>query len=299
MDTVAQWLGVLVPGPYGSIAIAVLGLSAVVEKGARPEAISDVANIWNSGWDPNYFEPRSFAERIFRYTFGSRHLSLKCLGRSLLVSVLVIIVLLSASELKFELIPPPSNTIAASVLVTIIADYLLLAKTRMLLARLRLSSARVPIFTILIDFFTTAVIVFISGIIADLFFRLIAQHQSTASSTTSIPVFTFELKEVISSAVDNMLDTRFIHELTLPFQSSDDDPHYLRTVFLLAPFVSCLWVLLTVVTSAVIQAFSPVRIFMKWLLPIERKPITGFGLVGAGVTLTFGVLAHAISAVFG
>jgi hypothetical protein len=142
------------PGAGATLAAAVYGVSVAVEKSSRKEAREDIAHALKdmplTAWKGNDVVVRS----LFDITLGERHFSLKCIGRSIIASVLVVFAL--AITLFFQNSEPIDVIIGSEhigdaaeymVLITFwlfAPDYISLLKTRRLISSRRPWCGRTP-----------------------------------------------------------------------------------------------------------------------------------------------------------
>lgn len=84
-----SWVGDLasslgIPAGAATLAVAFYAACSAAEKSARPEALRDISRILvKSSWAVTVHPP-AIIGRVFNWTFGERHLSIKCLTRSFL-----------------------------------------------------------------------------------------------------------------------------------------------------------------------------------------------------------------------
>jgi hypothetical protein len=80
-----------IPAGAATLAVAMYAACTAAEKAARPEALKDIGRILQ---DPSWsrsVRPSAIIQRVFVWTFGERHLSWRCITRSVLASLLLII----------------------------------------------------------------------------------------------------------------------------------------------------------------------------------------------------------------
>ena len=83
---VASSMGI--PAGAATLAVSMYAGCSAAEKAARPEALQDIARILK---DPSWsraVRPVSIIERLFRWTFGARQLSWKCVRRSIMATLM-------------------------------------------------------------------------------------------------------------------------------------------------------------------------------------------------------------------
>jgi hypothetical protein len=138
INDLASLLGV--PAGAASLAIAMYAGCSAAEKSARPEALKEIALILNNpSWADNV-RPSDVVERMFKWTFGKRHLSISCLARSATASVVfvsILLIIIRAETNKFPQLPDNGFQVSFFILLFVISciipDYIALAKSRYLL----------------------------------------------------------------------------------------------------------------------------------------------------------------------
>lgn len=117
------------PTGAATIAVGLYGACAAAEASARPQALTDIATVLRSTSWSNDNRPSAIIARVFRWTFGDRHLSWKCLGRSILASLIFLgsFVLMVYVEQGTVLVALPElNDIYPYLFVWLLPDYLAL-----------------------------------------------------------------------------------------------------------------------------------------------------------------------------
>ena len=125
-----------IPAVAASIAGSIYWALSKAEEVARPEALAEIAAVLK---DPSWsrsVRPWSIVERLFVWTFGERHFSLKCITRSaistvIMVTSLTILHILSKWDLgSFRYMNHPLAFLIFVVSVGFAPDYVALLKTR-------------------------------------------------------------------------------------------------------------------------------------------------------------------------
>jgi hypothetical protein len=136
------------PAGGATIATSMYAACVAAEKIARPEALADIGRVLKDPTWERSVRPSSIIEQVFNWTFDERHLSWRCVKRSvcattIFVSAFVIIMYFREGQLPLwyicvgrkhcgvnEIIVLP---IILLILVGFLPDYIALWKTRLLL----------------------------------------------------------------------------------------------------------------------------------------------------------------------
>jgi hypothetical protein len=66
---------------------------AAAEKVARPEVLKDIADTLEDPSLERLVQPSAIIERVFNFTFGDRHLSWKCVRRSVGATICFLVII--------------------------------------------------------------------------------------------------------------------------------------------------------------------------------------------------------------
>jgi uncharacterized membrane protein len=126
-----------IPVVAASIAGSIYWALSKAEKAARPEALADISAVLK---DPSWsrsVKPWSIVERLFVWTFGERHFSVKCMVRSaistvVMVTSLIVLHIIITGDSGFAVTQIQSDPLLLSSFVYIgfVPDYVALLKTR-------------------------------------------------------------------------------------------------------------------------------------------------------------------------
>ncbi|MBZ9822362.1 hypothetical protein [Mesorhizobium sp. CA4] len=271
----------------GALAAAALyHASTVAEKEASRGALRDVACIIK---DPSWsraFRPSAAIERLFCLTFGERHLSWKCIRRSLYATLIFTLSLSLQFCIAAKVWPEElwqtyyvKGTIAI-VAAGFFADYVALWKTRRLLFLVG-------------KYRSVTFILLILDILSSIFISLVMM---TA----------FDLAETFidEPGMRDMVFTTFIYDeyqVFLPRVTDmiglfNHDPQFLPLIAILqlSTLVTSAWMLIILLSGTILKLLEPLRRFANWFFPIEEHPIRAIGVVAASLVCVGSLLATLI-----
>jgi hypothetical protein len=78
-----------IPAGAATLAVAMYAACSAAEKAARPEALKDIGHILKDPSWKDSAQPYAIIQRVFNWTFGERHLSVKCLYRSVISTIII------------------------------------------------------------------------------------------------------------------------------------------------------------------------------------------------------------------
>jgi hypothetical protein len=255
--------------PAGAAAIAGAMYAACVaaEKNARPEALADIGRILRDpAWERSA-QPSAIIERVFKWTFGDRHASWRCVTRSMCATIIfvaafIIMLFFTEGRYPFDKARNSQVIIVQGTFEVIFAgflpDYVALWKTRLLLTvltRRYLGALSVS----LIDISS-------SILIAILFYIIFVI--SFASPVVAVR----PLLWLISPKPDNYSSL---------------------TPLLLSTLLTAIWTVLLLLSTTVLKLLAPVRRFTAWFFDVENHPVQAIGIV-AGALVMIGSLAWSL-----
>lgn len=131
-----------VPAGAATIAAAMYSRCVAAERAARPEALLEIAQVLKDASWTQSARPSAIVERIFKWTFGERHFSLKCITRSACATGIFVTAIIVTLHLILGINPfkgAVGNKQWYYDLLTMgfIPDYIALGKTRILLRQKR------------------------------------------------------------------------------------------------------------------------------------------------------------------
>lgn len=266
------WLSDLVSGfgvPAGAatIATAIYGASISAQRAARPAALREVGAFLRE--PASSIRPSAVVGRIFRATFGERHLSFKCLIRSMLATIIftnaivLTIWLKRKNEYTYYFNLTRELTWIDLIFIGIIPDYIALAKTRIII-----TISRAPMFILLIlDVIISISISSVFCFTTTLLFFYFQYH---------LPLNIAEVKSDWGIVVSNFTDVFFM---------SGTYGHDIPEIYFSSTLFTSVWTGLIVTSTAVLKILSPIQSFTTWFFDVEKRPIEAIGLVAGALTI--------------
>jgi hypothetical protein len=264
-----------------TIAVAMRGACTLAEKSARPEALREISVILkNVSWwsDPN---PSSIVEKIFNWTFGARHLSLKCLKVSVLATFAINLALLlilhhslaDTFQGSFELVRHSAPSLgywgAATVLLCsgvlmmllcVIPDYLALAKTRLLIKLASLKFIVRGVLIVMLD------VVLSLAISVAWFFFLIGFFMWVMFGVPLVPVYAGVFFSTVAADFHGVLTGGRIEWMT---------------VSALSTLLTTIWTALIFLSTTALKLIMPIQRVTTWFFDVDNHPIEAVGNVSA------------------
>src|ERR1700693_5141944 len=131
VNDLASGLGI--PAGAATLAVALYGGCSAAEKAARPDALREIGLLLRDASWGRSVRPPAIIARIFRWTFGERHLSRTCMLRSLAATVIfgatfswVVLSHVSLDQLQeatYYAVNFPGHLLVEILLVGIVSDY--------------------------------------------------------------------------------------------------------------------------------------------------------------------------------
>jgi hypothetical protein len=294
-----------IPAGAATLAVAMYAACGAAEKVARPEALKDIGRILNDpSWERSV-QPSAIIERVFVWTFGERHFSWKCVSRSMIATLVILIVLASImysgmagrylvyfeNELRFgrEVTNVQSNVIHAELSLvgyafgTLISDYLSLLKTRWILGRFELSSLP-QIFRLCVADAGISIIISLAVLVVILI-----------AINSMLGVLVFGGPDFIEDMIGHSF--RMLRgEGQWFFVAKWDAENHVITDYPLANIICCfttlftsIWTLLITLASIIIKLLAPLQRFTAWFFDVDKHPVKAIGIV-AGALVMIGSL---------
>ncbi len=303
-DQFATGLGL---GGSTTLALGVYGCSVALGRSINPERKTELTHFLTVSADeikaPN---TAKIILSLFEALFGRRHFSWKCIGRSVLVTVLTIIFLTVVTTYKVvgysETIMVGSRPkhitfsymllshhkglalffVLVITVVSIIPDYLSLFKGRLLLRLMsKIASACGIIIIILIDILGS-LFVSILGVITT-----VLTVRSVGHSATLVQILA-ELYQLISGAF-GLIESLFCRR---------SNPTGIFLIFGFSTLFTSVWTLLVGISLLIVRTILPLRrlaIVSRYLFDVEKSPVEAVGIVVAALVWLCSVAVAIIS----
>lgn len=267
-----------IPAGAATLAVAMyLGCSAA-ERAARPEALAEIARILK---DPSWsrsVRPSAIIERVFVWTFGERHLSWKCVARSLIASLVVIgglgiSLYLRSPTLWINMEINHFNGwwgIVMLLCLGVAPDYVSLAKARLIL-RMVDRSRSPAMFVVLVS----------SDIALSVTVSMLALFLTNAILYGYVSIS--RIIEVTGQSLARLDDLFSAYPLRVQIYE----------LFLLSTFFTSIWTVLIVLSTTTLKLLAPVHRFTAWFFDVEKHPVQAIGIV-AGALVMLGSLIWAV-----
>jgi hypothetical protein len=244
-----------------TLAVAMYAACSSAEKAARPEALKDIGRLLqDSSWERSA-QPSALIERVFVWAFGPRHLSWKCVRRSLAATIVFVgtfsLVLAMWSGVSGSVIwslvsDDPWYIVLEFVLVAALPDYIALAKSRFLIKR--------------------------------------ATGRSQGRYKLLILIATDILASLVISGLSLAAYELIVRLPRGPTGAADYDVIFLAVIltyltFALSTLATSLWIILILLSTATIKLLSPLHRFAAWFFDIERHPVQAIGIVAGALVI--------------
>ncbi len=275
VNDLASGLGI--PAGAATLAVAMYAACTAAEKAARPAALQDIGRILKDTTWGRSVRPSAIIERVFKWTFGDRHLSWKCGRRSLMATLCIVTTTALVDFLRSGVRPniedwvDPRNifdVMLTFVILSFVPDYLALWKSRFLVS-LPISKFE-GIFLVVAD-------VILSLAISSFLVFLYAQVRF--GIPPGIHTSIVEYARGIGGALINNLGGFVGARNHVPLVG----PMYVSTLF------TSIWTILILLSTTVLKLLVPVHRFTAWFFDVERHPVQAIGIV-AGALVMIGSL---------
>jgi hypothetical protein len=267
------------PAGAATLAVAMYAACAAAEKAARPEALADIGRILKDTTWERSARPSAIIERVFTWTFGERHLSLKCLLRSalgtlaLVISVgLVNIMETQSGEIGYKL--------QMLFFVGFLPDYVALLKTRCLFIFLKQRGGSVRLIILSSSDIICSMI--ISSLFMALSLAIYALVKIYPWNDPNYPVTPYQtvlfIWELMAPTFNPM---RHLAKLTYaPLEAITlYDVLYMSTLF------TSIWMALVLLSTAVLKLLAPLHRFTGWFFDVEKHPVQAIGIVAGALVM--------------
>jgi hypothetical protein len=294
----ASGLGILTGA--ATLAVAMYFGCAAAEKAARPEALQDIGRILKDPSWEHSVRPAAIVERMFVWTFGERHLSWKCVGRSMLATAMILIVLSVAvftpvkqAYTRYFFVPKERavgllihyilSSLLLYIVATFLADYLSLLKARRLTKVLANPSLRS--LTILC--------------VADVLLSAAISIGSLAFVVVILNLFAGRLIFGASNLIADMLLMFFGNHSLIWVAKWDTGGHVIfdspaaNYICSATTLFTSIWMVLIALSTSALKLFSPVRSFTAWFFDVDKHPVQAIGIV-AGALVMIGSLVWTV-----
>jgi hypothetical protein len=301
VNDLASVLGI--PAGAATLAVAMYFGCAAAEKAARPEALQDIGRILKDPSWENSVRPAAIVERMFVWTFGERHLSWKCVGRSMLATAMILIVLsvavftpVTQAYTRYLFVPKEGtvgllihyilSSLLLYIVATFLADYLSLLKARRLTKVLTNPSLRSLTILCMADVLLSAAI----------------SVGSLAFVVVILNLFAGRLVFGASNLIADMLlhILMFFGNHSLIWVAKWDTGGHVIIDFPAANYIcsvttlfTSIWMVLIALSTSALKLFSPVRNFTAWFFDVDEHPVQAIGIV-AGALVMIGSLVWAV-----
>jgi hypothetical protein len=334
VNDLASSLGI--PAGAATLAVAMYAACGAAEKVARPEALKDIGRILK---DPSWsgsVRPSAIVERVFIWTFGERHLSWKCVRRSMIATLFLIasIGLVYSSILEVEFVPigelrlyfaPPANfppnfvklvdplgvlvSICISfILLAAIPDYIALWKTRVLIRQNTRPASMILI--VLLDVVLSIIVSL--GVVVGWYLLLNATKPWWQHGVIG------RIWQDLDMALYGILGSDEAHDL---LQLSEPQGYYSRdliriilnsmvglfsgepnilsplSLFLSSTLLTSLWMTLILMSAMAVKLLAPLQRFTAWFFDVDRHPVKAIGIVSGALVVIGSLIWSLVRAV--
>jgi hypothetical protein len=222
---------------------------------------------WLLGFSADYQKWTSFFGELFQTLFGKKHLSLKCVGRSFMLSSALILTIYLIWLLKQPSLHPLRDALDREILLEAgfifiiagcISDYLSLWKTRILLTKSKLLHTGVSTAGLVFaDFIATCLLYLASLLIALLARDLMVGANWNTMKEDATTILTYQ-----------------------NWYSTGSGP---MLILLLAALLTSAWIWIYLVVAYAMRALSSVIPPLSKLTDFEAHPVRSIGYVAAGI----------------
>jgi hypothetical protein len=289
VDDFASGMGI--PAGATTLAVAMYAACVAAERAARPEALKEIGRILK---DPSWsrsLRPSTIIERMFKWTFGERHLTVRTAFSSAVATVVMLsLVLLMAASHRSKLISfffadgifghrnIRVQTLIDLALIGFLADYLSLGKARWFMRRISYPG-NVAIVSLLT--------------LGDLVCSMVI---STMMSGMAFFLNTVWLGGKLGfwMATEPLLEWLDIGGAIL-----GRDIDHLGDMTLLAPstLLTSIWALLILVPTAILKLLAPLQRFTVWFFNVEKRPLQAIGIVSSALVMIASLIWSLIRAI--
>jgi hypothetical protein len=274
------------PAGGTAAALALVYGSIAAEKEARPQAIKDIARVLkNTSWSTGS-QPQEFIYKIFCLTFGDRQLTIQFVKRSLIASIIYLIFICVFSYLfqmdpmyrltlsnitnkEFSLTFVAYYVIMKLVLITLVPDFISIAKARIVVNIVLLVAVDVAL-SVIIAFLA----LFIYSVVVD------AVYLIEVCESENFQLYD-EIQRGLGSAYNSIVDV-FLEFTDHSQYSSHTDSE----LFITSTLLTSVWAVIALISSVVAKLlilFEYTRRGRTWFFEVDKHPIRSIGIVAAGL----------------
>jgi len=274
-----------------AVAAAVYKGASALENELRPQAVKEIGRILtNATFPTDNFSINRIVYEAFNSTFGDRHWSWKCVGRSLLASWIFVIlfVALSSATDHAPLLGQNLDKVdffgfleAFGVLffLLFLPDYISLYKTRYILrASTRLTNPWLSSLPLIADILVTSI-----------FYPL-------AVGTAAIILVRLFRPDLQYRSYSDMISDEF-QTLRNLFESTHYSNIIVLRAFVLSNYMTALWSTIVFISIFTLKSASYSNVIlraMRWAFDLEKHPVRALGLVAGATTWMVLLLASVL-----
>jgi hypothetical protein len=260
------------PAGAATIAAAMYAACVAAEKVARREALIDISAVLKDPTLIGSVRPSAIIERVFNWTFGERHLSLKCITRSIFATIIFVFAIMLTLDLSIHISAfttswfyLPIGEIILTMIFAFITDYLSLKKTRVIIQMM--SFSKHAVFLVPMDILLSILISVFCFVVFDCVDAAVIYHYHNLPSVV--------LYQLMLNLTWALSPSTLYYPLYVPL--------FFSTLF------TSVWTMLILVSTGVIKILSPLHRFVTWFFDIEKHPVQAIGIV-AGALMIAGSL---------
>jgi hypothetical protein len=300
-----------IPAGAAMFAVGMYGACAAAESVARPGALVGISrNLKDSSWERS-LRPSAIIAKIFNWTFGERHLSWRCLGKSaaatslFCVSLAVMYHITLRQPLEFyfasysgsgRIDVASGGSLVARVAIGIllfaaIPDYVALAKTRLLVRAISSSRGIARIVLLVVaDVGLSAIISFVFAFGMFFVTRWTYRYWHWAwPPLLQILHWGYLASEDDYLAFDTRLNffataKSIFTGILAPFNGRLQFG-FVALVFLSSTLLTSIWTILIVLSTTVLKLLTPLQRFTAWFFDLEKHPLQAIGIVAGAVVM--------------
>jgi hypothetical protein len=263
--------GLGVPAGAVTLAVGIYGACKAAESAAKPAALAEIAAFLDNRTLLTDLRPSAPIYHLFTLTFGSRHLSLRCIASSLIASTIMFIsigLLYNGRLSYFADLFSAGYTLLVWVLLFPLADYISLAKTRMLLkSRLCSAGHRLSLLAVFIlDLIGAVAISSVTLYLVGGVFGLVGGLIRSPSDVLPVLEAAFWPPIYFASSTEAYSGVGWFFVTGV-----------LSTIF------TSLWTGLIAVSVSMIAALWPIHRVVTWLFDIQQHPLQAIGIICATI----------------
>jgi hypothetical protein len=290
LDHLVSLLGI--SASAGLLAGTLYAGCVAAESVARPEALRDISFVLKTRSLTEKISPSAIIEKIFQGTFGGRHLSIKCLARSILASIVFLVC--SALLVHAEIHKWPSVSLAditnwdtgpfialIYLMAGLLPDYVALAKTRLLLRQFSRARRRLG-WLVLADLLLSLLISYIFLEISN-----VPEYMLKSGNIDDMGYFRAALHSLYRVGLTYTYDVITAGEPTWIF-SAGEDRYPIAILFLLSTLCTSIWTAVLGLSVAVLRAAPSLQRISLWFFDVDAHPIQAIGIMAGALVLACG-----------